>query len=427
MITFLLLSFFAFIILGIPIAFALGLSSVLGIMFFMNISIAVITQRLFVSIDSFALLAIPLYMFAGFLMGEGGISKKLIDFSYSLVGRVRGGLAHVNILSSMIFAGMSGAAVADTAGVGGILIPSMVNKKYSREFSVAVTAISSTIGIIIPPSIPMVVMGGMLNISVGKLFLGGIIPGVLAGLAMMVVSYFVAKQENIEVESGKVSFKEIWSSFKSAFFAIIMPVFVVGGIIFGLVSPTEAGGIAVVYALIAGGLIYRELTLNKIWCALKETAVGSAKIYLIIGTAGLYTWLLTVNGFQRTVGNILISITDSQLLLMAIMMLIMVIITTFMEVLASLILLLPVLFPIAMQVGIDPIYFGVMIVVSVSIGLVTPPVGICLFVASELGGISILKATKSIVPYILCVVVIAIILLAVPQMVTYIPDALMSR
>ena len=311
--------------------------------------------------------------------------------------------------------------------VGGILIPSMVNKKYSREFSVAVTAISSTIGIIIPPSIPMVVMGGMLNISVGKLFLGGIIPGILAGLAMMVVSYFFAKKENIEVESGKVSLKEIWSSFKNAFFAIIMPVFVVGGIIFGLVSPTEAGGIAVVYALIAGGLIYKELTLNKIWCALKETAVGSAKIYLIIGTAGLYTWLLTVNGFQRTVGNILISITDSQLILMAIMMLIMVIITTFMEVLASLILLLPVLFPIAMQVGIDPIYFGVMIVVSVSIGLVTPPVGICLFVASELGGISILKATKSIVPYILCVGVIAIILLVVPQMVTYIPDALMSR
>ena len=399
MITFLLVSFFVFIILGIPIAFALGLSSALGIIFFMDIPIAVITQRLFVSMDSFALLAIPLYMFAGFLMGEGGISRKLIDFSYAIVGRVRGGLAHVNILSSMIFAGMSGAAVADTAGVGGILIPSMINKKYSREFSVAVTAISSTIGIIIPPSIPMVVMGGMLNISVGKLFLGGIIPGILTGLAMMVVSYIIACREDIAVEKGKISLKEVWSSFKGAFFAIIMPVFVVGGIIFGLVSPTEAGGIAVAYALLAGGVIYRELTIKGIWDALKETAVGSAKIYLIIGTAGLYTWLLTVNSFQRTVGDFLISITDSQILLMAIMMLIMVIITTFMEVLASLILLLPVLFPIAMQVGIDPTYFGVMVVVSVSIGLVTPPVGICLFVASELGGISILRATRSIIPY----------------------------
>ena len=277
MIAWLLISFFVLLFLGVPIAMSLGLSAIGGILFLGGGSTVTIAQRMFEGMNSFALLAIPLYTFAGFTMSKGGISKRLMDFCYSIVGHIYGGLAHVNVLSSMIFAGISGSAVADTAGVSGMFMPEMVRKGYSKNFTVAVTAISSTIGIIIPPSIPMVVIAGICGISTGKLFLGGIIPGVLCGLAQMIVSYFMAKKEGVPKEPGHFTIGPVLHGLWESWPALLMPIIIVGTITMGIVSPTEAGVIAVVYGLFAGGIIYRELKWEDIKFAFAETVRTSGR------------------------------------------------------------------------------------------------------------------------------------------------------
>ena len=303
MIAWLLISFFVLLFLGVPIAMSLGLSAIGGILFLGGGSTVTIAQRMFEGMNSFALLAIPLYTFAGFTMSKGGISKRLMDFCYSIVGHIYGGLAHVNVLSSMIFAGISGSAVADTAGVSGMFMPEMVRKGYSKNFTVAVTAISSTIGIIIPPSIPMVVIAGICGISTGKLFLGGIIPGVLCGLAQMIVSYFMAKKEGVPKEPGHFTIGPVLHGLWESWPALLMPIIIVGTITMGIVSPTEAGVIAVVYGLFAGGIIYRELKWEDIKFAFAETVRTSGRIFIVIGAAKLYTVMLTTAGFDKWVGS----------------------------------------------------------------------------------------------------------------------------
>ena len=303
MIAWLLISFFVLLFLGVPIAMSLGLSAMGGILFLGGGSTVTIAQRMFEGMNSFALLAIPLYTFAGFTMSKGGISKRLMDFCYSIVGHIYGGLAHVNVLSSMIFAGISGSAVADTAGVSGMFMPEMIRKGYSKNFTVAVTAISSTIGIIIPPSIPMVVIAGICGISTGKLFLGGIIPGVLCGLAQMIVSYFMAKKEGVPKEPGHFTIGPVLHGLWESWPALLMPIIIVGTITMGIVSPTEAGVIAVVYGLFAGGIIYRELKWEDIKFAFAETVRTSGRIFIVIGAAKLYTVMLTTAGFDKWVAK----------------------------------------------------------------------------------------------------------------------------
>lgn len=426
MIPILLVSFFIFLALGFPVAIALGLSALLGLISHPGIPLVVIVQRMFVAIDSFPLMAVPLYMLAGFLMGSGGVSKRIINFSNSLVGHITGGLAHVNILTSMIFAGISGSAVADTAGIGNILIPSMVEHKYSRPYSSAVTAISSTIGIVIPPSIPMVIIGAMLGVSVGKLFLGGIIPGLLIGFSLMFTAYIIAKKEKFPKHRQNIDVKAIIRNFFDAFWALLMPIIIIGGIVVGIFTPTEAGAVAVTYALLAGVVIYKELTFPFILECLWNTAISTAKVFFVIATAGLYTWLLTANGFPMLVGNFLLSITTSPTVMMALIVAILLGITSFMESIATLVLLLPILFPVAQQVGIDPIYFGVMVVVSIGVGLVTPPVGLCLYVAADIANVSLLEASKALIPFIVTIIILLIVLLFTPVLITYIPELILG-
>ena len=321
MIAWLLISFFVLLALGVPIAMALGLSAMGGIIFLHGAGTVTIAQRMFEGMNSFALLAIPLYTFAGFTMSKGGISKRLMDFCYSIVGHIYGGLAHVNVLSSMIFAGISGSAVADTAGVSGMFMPEMIRKGYSKKLTVAVTAISSTIGIIIPPSIPMVVIAGICGISTGKLFLGGIIPGVFCGLAQMVVAYFISKKEGVQKEEGHFEIKSVWEGFLESWPALLMPIIIVGTITMGIVSPTEAGAIAVVYGLFAGGVIYRELTWEDIKFAFLETAKTSGKIFVVIGSAKLYTVLLTTAGFDKWVANTMLGFTTNPTIILIMILL----------------------------------------------------------------------------------------------------------
>ncbi|MGI6778444.1 MAG: TRAP transporter large permease [Acetivibrionales bacterium] len=419
MIAFLMISFFILLILGAPIAVSLGLSSILGIIFVGGSNMVTVGQRMFEGMNSFALLAIPLYTFAGLVMGKGGIAKRIINFCYSIVGYIVGGLAHVNVLASMVFAGISGSAAADTAGVSGLMMPEMVEKKYSKEFTVAVTAISSTIGIIIPPSIPMVVMAGILGVSTGKLFLGGIIPGILLGIAQMVVSYFMAKKEGIPKEEGRIRIKPILKAFKESFWALLMPFIIIGSIMSGFVSPTEAGVIAVVYGLIVGGLVYRELKWQDIKEAMLNTARTSGKIFIIIGTAALFTKLLTTAGFHIAVKDLLLSISTNPTVILIIIMLIILVVTTFMESIATLTLLMPVLYPVTQAVGIDPTVFCVLVTVCIGVGLVTPPVGMCLYVACDLMKLKIGVATRTLLPFILVTIVCIGILMVFPDLILW--------
>jgi tripartite ATP-independent transporter DctM subunit len=419
LIKFLLITFFVILALGAPIAVALGLSSILGIIFVGGSNMVTVGQRVFEGMNSFALLAVPLYTFAGLVMGKGGIAKRIINFCYSIVGHVIGGLAHVNVLVSMIFGGISGAAVADTAGVSGLLMPEMIEKKYSKEFTAAVTAISSTIGIVIPPSIPMVVISGILGISTGKLFLGGIIPGILMGLSQMIVSYFIAKKEGVPKEEGNIQFENIVKTFKESFWALLMPFIIIGTIISGVVSPTEAGVIAVIYGLIVGGIVYKELKWDDIKEAMMNTAKTSGKIFIIIGTASLFTKLLTTAGFHIVVKDFLLSISTNPTVILLLTLLIILLVTTFMETNATLTLLMPVLYPVTQAVGIDATLFCVLVVVCCGIGLVTPPVGMCLYVVCDLAKLDIGAVTKALLPFLLATIMCVIILIIFPGLILW--------
>lgn len=424
-IAWLLISFFVLLFLGVPIAMALGLSAIGNIVFFTGQNLVTITNRMFEGMNSWALLAIPLYTFAGYTMSKGGISKRLMDFCYSIVGHIYGGLAHVNVLSSMIFAGISGSAVADTAGVSGMFMPEMIRKGYSKNFTVAVTAISSTIGIIIPPSIPMVVMAGICGISTGKLFLGGIIPGILCGFAQMIVSYFMAKKEGVEKEPGHFEIKPVLHGLKESWPALLMPIIIVGSITMGIVSPTEAGVIAVAYGLFAGGIIYRELTWADIKFAFCDTVRVSGRIFIVIGAAKLYTIMLTNAGFDKWMASAMLGFSTNPVVILIMILLLFFIVTMFMESIATLTLFMPILFPIAMQVGIDPIVLCVLITVVIGVGLVTPPVGMCIYVACDLMDTTVGKVFPTLLPFLLATFVCIALMIAFPQLIT-LPTLLMS-
>ena len=418
MIAWLLISFAVKMVLGVPIGISLGLSAMGGIIFLDGGSLVTVTQRMFEGMNSWALLAVPLYTFAGYTMSKGGISKRLMDFCYSIVGHIYGGLAHVNVLASMIFAGISGSAVADTAGVSGMFMPEMVRKGYSKELSVTVTAVSSTIGIIIPPSIPMVVIAGICGISTGKMFLGGILPGILIGIVQMVISYFFAKKEGVQPESGRFTFKELGRTFLGSWPALLMPFVIITTITSGVVSPTEAGAIAVVYGLFCGGIVYKELKLEDIKFCFTETVRVSARIFVVIAGAKLYTILLTTAGFDRWLTGVMLGVSTNPTVILTMILLLFFFVTMFMESIAALTLFMPIVFPLAMSVGVDPIVLGVLVTCMIGVGLVTPPVGMCLYVACDLMKIRIGSTFKYLLWYILGSFVVFGICMAFPSLIT---------
>ena len=414
MIAWLLISFVIMMVIGVPIGIALGLSAMGGILFLDGGNIVTVAQRMFEGMNSWALLAIPLYTFAGYTMSKGGISKRLMDFCYSIVGHIYGGLAHVNVLSSMIFAGISGSAVADTAGVSGMFMPEMVRKGYSKELAVTVTGVSSTIGIIIP----MVVIAGICGISTGKMFLGGFAPGVLIGITQMIISYFFAKKEGVEKEPGHFSIGPVLRAFGQSWPALLMPVIIIGTITAGIVSPTEAGAIAVAYGLIVGGIVYRELNLQDLKFAFTETVRVSGRIFVVIGAAKLFTVMLTTAGFDKWLTGIMLSVSDNPTVILIMILLLFFFVTMFMESIATLTLFMPIIYPIAMSVGIDPVVLGVLVTVVIGIGLVTPPVGMCIYVACDLMKIRVGQTMKYLVWYILGTFVCIAILIAFPILIT---------
>jgi C4-dicarboxylate transporter DctM subunit len=419
------ISFITFLILGIPIAFVLGLTSFVALLYSGNIPLLLMPKEMFSGTDSFPLLAVPFFIFAGNLMNAGGITKRLINFCNIFLGYVRGGLALVNVVASMFFAGITGAAVADTSALGSILIPAMTEEKYDRDYSAAVTAASSTVGPIIPPSIPMVILGTVGELSIGALFLAGVIPGIMVGLSLLVVSYIISRRRNYP--KGRIkSIKEFFFGLKDAMLALLMPGIIMGGILGGIFTPTEAAVVAVVYALLVSFLVYREIRWKDLPKILIDSIVTTSIIMLVIANSAIFGWILANQQVPQAVAQVFLSVSNNKWVILLLINIFLLFVGTFMETTASLIILTPILLPLAVKIGIDPIHFGVVMVLNLVIGLITPPLGVCLFIACSIAKITLEQIAKAILPFLIAVIAVLFIVTYIPELSLWIPRMFMK-
>lgn len=416
----LFVSFIVLIFVGVPVAFSLGISSIIYL-YMTDISLVIAAQKMYSGIDSFVLVCIPGFVLAGNLMNSGGITKRIINFSNAIIGFVRGGLALANVAASMLFAGISGTALADTASIGAIMIPAMEDEGYDVDFSAAITASSSTIGPIIPPSLPMIIAGTLVGLSVTKLFLAGAIPGILLGIGLMIAAYIISKKRHYP-KGQRRSPKYILESFKGAFWAIMMTVIILVGILGGIFTPTEASIIAVIYAIIVGKYVYKELKFKDLPEIFVESMRMTASIMVLVGFARLFAWILASEQIPQMVADGILSISSNPIVVILLLNALLLFVGTFMETIAALVILFPVLLPVGVSVGMDPIQFGVMAVLNLMIGLTTPPVGVCLFVASNIGKISIAKITRAILPFLLVSLAVLMLVSFVPQISLFLPS-----
>jgi len=407
-----------FICMGIPIAFALGITSLGFLTFVTKVPLIVIVQRLFTGVDSFTLLAVPLFIFVGILMNSTSISEKIVNLSIALVGHLKGGLSAVNIVASMFFAGISGTSMADTAAIGGLMIPAMIKKGYKADFTAAVTASSSTIGIIIPPSVPMVLYGVFVGISVTKLFITGIIPGIFIGLGLILVSSIISHREGYRSETT-FSFKRLWQTFIGALPALFLPVIILGGIMGGIFTPSEAGAVAVIYVLILGFFLYRDLNLKKLYRALKDAVLLTGSVLIIIAVASLLGWVFAYAKIPQALVSPVLHITKSPIVFMWIASLILIIAGTFLHGTAMLVIVIPLFLPIVSQLGINPLHFAMVVMICWGIGQQTPPVGSALYVTCTLADVDMGELTRANIPFISVLLVILAGVIHFPQFFVY--------
>lgn len=405
----LVISFVFFLAIGVPIAFVLGLTPLVTMIVQGGTPLILVAQRIFTGMDNTVLMAIPFFILAGNIMSHGGMTHQLVTFCKVLVGWLRGGLAYINVVISMIFAGITGAAVADTSAIGSILIPAMQREGYDTDFSAAVTATSSTIGPVIPPSIPFIIYGVLGEVSIASLFLAGLVPGILLGLFMMAVVAIYAHKRKYPKEKLP-TLKAALNSFYEAALVLIMPLIILGGILTGIFTPTESACIAVFYALFIGLVVHRDIKLKDLPKILIETGVTSSLVMLVIGMASIFAWVLASEQVPQMVTEAMLSITQNKILILLLMNIALLIIGTFMETAASLIILTPVLLPLMISIGVDPLHFGVILVLNLVIGLTTPPVGVCLFIACSIANTRLERVSRAIIPFLLSS--IAVLLLA---------------
>ncbi|MGO4887501.1 TRAP transporter large permease [Anaerobacillus sp. MEB173] len=414
------LLFFILIILfiiSVPIAISLGLASVLYLLFTAGDNALIqLPQRMFASLDSFPLMAAPFFILAGKLMEHGGISERLVDFAKSLVSQMKGGLGHVAVVACMFFAALSGSAAATTAAIGAILIPSMVKAGYDRNFATAVHAAGGTTGIVIPPSVPLVLYGVTAGASVSGLFIAGIIPGIMIGISLMIVVYIISSLRGYGAGSTKTTLKEIIYTFKRAILALIMPFIILGGIYGGIFTPTEASVVAVVYGFIIGAFVYKQIKLKELREILVSSVITTSVILFIIATAGLFGTILTREQVPQSVANFIIGADLSPVMILLFINLFLLLVGTFMETIASVIILTPILLPVVTSIGMDPIHFGIIMIVNLSIGLITPPVGVSLFVGARVGNTRFEPLVRAIIPFLLMMFVNVLIITFVPQL-----------
>jgi tripartite ATP-independent transporter DctM subunit len=419
----LVLLFVLLILIGVPIAFVIAIVALLGVMGVPYIPEITVPMKMFNGLNSFVLLAVPLFILAANLMNSGQISQKLIDFSIAIVGHIRGGLAHANILVSMIFAGVSGSSTADTAGVGKILIPNMMKTGYDKETSVGVTAASSTIGVIIPPSIPMIVYAGLTNASIAALFLAGIVPGILVGVGMMIVIYILALKRGYP-KYQKADIKQFFKLFYETLPALLTPVIIIGGIITGWYTPTEAAAFASLYAFLISMFFYKTLKLKDIPGILVETLKLSSLSLFALAAASALGELLGYYKVATMAEQFFTTYITSEWIFMSIVILFFLFVGTFMDAIPAMILFIPVLLPIALKLGVGPVELGIVTVITLAIGLITPPYGLCLLIASSIGNLPLERSFQAVLPFLIVTLVVLIFVAFFPDISMFIPKLL---
>jgi len=409
------------LLIGIPIAFCLGLCSLAVVLYTGEYSIVLIAQKIFNGMDMFSLMAIPLFILSGDLMNLGGVTDRLIKFSNLLVGHIRGGLAHTLVVAEMFLSGITGSAVADASALGTVLIPSMVKEGYDVEFSTAILATAATAGPVIPPSITMVVYGVTMGVSIGGLFLAGLIPGIIMGLAMMVMAYYFARKRNYPRNERRASIRQIMKGSREAVAALILPVIILGGIMSGIFTATEAAAIAVFFAFIFGFFFFKTLKLKDIPRILINCGITSSVIMFIIGTANIALWFLATQQVPEKVASFFLSFSHNPYVLMFIINILLLITGCFMETGAAIILFAPILAPILISVGFHPLHVGFIFVFNLVIGMITPPLGICLFVGCTIARISIERLSRAIWPFVLILITVLLIFSYFPSISMIVP------
>jgi len=406
---------------GLPVAFALGLGSAVYVMLVPSIDITMMAQRMIYGIDSFLLLSVPFFILSAEVMNNTGTTRRIFNFAQALVGHIPGGLAHVNVINSMIFAGMSGSAIADAAGVGMMEVEAMVQEGYPKPFSAALSAATSTVGPIIPPSIPMVIYGSIASVSVGSLFLGGVIPGTIMGLAMMGLVYVQALRRGFPREP-RVTLRGLVTAVLQGIPPLLAPAILLGGIYTGFFTPTEAAAVAVLYALFLGMVVYREMGLRELPHLLLRVVENTASIMFIVVTASVFGWILAREQIPQTITAGFLQITRNPVLMLLILNVLFLILGMFMETLAIMLIFFPIVVPIVQAVGIDLVHFGVVAVLNLMIGLLTPPFGMLLFLMSGLTKLPMSSILRELVPYIVILVGVLLLISLVPQLVLFIPN-----
>ena len=421
----LIISFFCLASLRFPVALALGITAAIAIVLSTDIPLAAIPHKMVNGIDSYVFIAIPLFLLAGRLMNEGGITERIFTFAKKLVGHISGGLAHANVIAGVIFSWMSGSAVAAVGGLGEIELKAMRENGYDGPFAASVTTAASVLGPIIPPSIPFIIYAAMTENSVGKLFLAGIVPGVFLALATMLLIYIYSKQRNYPKEK-RATVKEVLKISGDAVLPLMMPVIMLGGIAIGLFTPTEAAAVAVAYAFIVGRFVYRTVKVKDLPRILVETMITTSVVTFVISFTAPFSYLLIIYEAGEIISGLITDLTDNKYIVLFIINIVLLFFGALMEAGVVLIIFIPILYPLAMDLGIDPIHFGVIMVVNLMIGVATPPLGVCLFVMSHISGIKLETLMKGILPFLVPMIIVLLLITYFPDLVTFLPNRLMK-
>ncbi len=421
MLTALVVSLVACFLINVPIGFALGIAALASLVASGSMPLTMIPQRMVAGANSFPLLAIPFFMLAGAIMERGGVSRRIVSLASALVGHITGGLAAVSILACTFFAAISGSTPATAAAVGGLTIPEMEKRGYDRSYASAVVASASCLGVIIPPSITMVIFGIVANVSVGQLLIGGIIPGLFLSFLLLCVNYLCSRRLGYPTEETQ-GWGQRWKAFREAVWGLMMPVIILGGIMTGVFTPTESAAIAVVYGLLVSFFIYRELQVKDLVPIFYRASLNSAMIMLLIAAASPFGWVMTIQQVPQAASAAILGLSRNPAVIYALMLVIYLILGTFMETGAIILLVVPIFAPIAMQLGIDMVQFGVVTVIALAIGMATPPVGIALFATCSIADITIGQLTRKIIPFLFILIVGLFFLAYVPILSTYLPN-----